>query len=179
MILPDSCFLLLFREIWIIKTASAGTLLGPYPDSVEYSFPILCVLPSASSCFACHSLHFWAILRGLPLPLAYWSCITHRCESWHYIGVYTWEESMPVPDWQGQKCPAALLWGWSNAEAQFTLQGSHGDRAAAGMPPVTCVWPPHPPCLASILLYRYSPSALPPSVISKSSSSIQLLDGQP
>lgn len=179
-ILPDSRFFLLFPEIWVIKTAFAGTLLVPYPDPLESSFPILCVPPPASACFACHSLHLWAILRELPSPLAYWSCVTHR---WRELALpaslHLGRNPCPVPDWQGQEGPAALLWGWWNAEAQFTLQGSHGDQAVVGMPPVTCVWPPHPPCLASPTSLQVSPAAFPPSVISKSSSSIQLLDGQP
>lgn len=179
-ILPDSRFLLLFPEIWIIKTASAGTLLVPYPDSPEYSFPILCVLPTAPACFACHSLHLWAILRGLPLPLAYWSCITHRCRELALPGsLHLGRNPCQCLTGRGRKAQLPCSEAGQMRKHNLLSRAPMGIRLRLGchLSPVCGLLTL--PVLLPLLPYRSSPAALPPSIISKSSSSTQLLDGQP
>lgn len=179
-ILPDSCFLLLFPEIWIIKTASAGTLLVPYPDPLESSFPILCVPPPASACFACHSLHLWAILRGLPLPLAYWSWVNHR---WKELalprGLHLGRNPCQCLTGRGRKAQLPCSEAGQMLKHNLLSRAPMGIRLWLGchLSPVCSLLTL--PVLLPLFPYRSSPAALPPTIISKSSSSIQLLDGQP
>lgn len=167
MALPCSHSPLLFPEIWITKTTSAGTLLVPYPGPLEPGSPLCCAPPQLLPASLLNTCTCELSSEDCPCPWPAGSTSHTGGESWHWLGVYTCWQPMPMADWQGQGVPAALLWGWSTTETQLTLTGSHREQAATGNLPVTV-----PVCgtltfpvLLSLLPYGSSQAALPSSII--------------